>query len=464
MTAMNKTLAIAPAAPAPTPQAAPAAPAASTDSGSSFHDALAKAQGGNDGAVAQAQPPGTASPQSPGAAQASQGSGSGSSAAAHGDAAGGQGKATGHAAAQSKSGHRAAAAQDAAATPAQIAAQVVAALQAQLPSGRPAQPAAQADPAAELAGLRAVQVAQTSALPGTASAAPSGKNLPPRAGNPTPDATAAPPADAAAAALAALGAAHGGSATPGGGGNNHAGQGSGDAQARVAAADVAPGRAAGAAAGSVAVHVSTAQADDAQAADTLAPLTAHASTHGADQAAAAQGGFSAVLQGLGTQATAGVAPQPAQQAAAQSTYTGTLASQVGTPAWGQDLGQQMLFAVDGQKQFATLHLNPPQLGPLEVRVQMQDGQVNAQFVSPHQAVRSAIESAMPQLRDMFTGSGLNLAQTSVNSGQSGDAGAQQRQPRSRGTAAASADDAAADLAAVGSTPLAWQRGLVNTFV
>ncbi|MHB1689896.1 MAG: flagellar hook-length control protein FliK [Thiomonas sp.] len=155
------------------------------------------------------------------------------------------------------------------------------------------------------------------------------------------------------------------------------------------------------------------------------------------------------------------------QAASPSaqTYTAALHVPVGAAPWGQELGRQMLFAVNGQQQLATLHLNPPQLGPLEVHLQLHDGQVNAQFVSPHQAVRQALESAMPQLHDLFTGAGLTLMQTSVDSGGTGRNMSQDRPSGSEGFGGVSASgNSARSNTQVPASQPSWKQGLVNTYV
>lgn len=156
------------------------------------------------------------------------------------------------------------------------------------------------------------------------------------------------------------------------------------------------------------------------------------------------------------------------QAASPSaqTYTAALHVPVGAAPWGQELGRQMLFAVNGQQQLATLHLNPPQLGPLEVHLQLHDGQVNAQFVSPHQAVRQALESAMPQLHDLFTGAGLTLMQTSVDSGGTWRNMSQDRPSGSEGIGgvSASGNSARSNTQVPASQLPSWKQGLVNTYV
>ncbi len=136
---------------------------------------------------------------------------------------------------------------------------------------------------------------------------------------------------------------------------------------------------------------------------------------------------------------------------------------VGSPDWGQAMNQQVLLAAQGQQQFATLHLNPPQLGPLEVHLQLHEGQIQAQFVSPHATVRQAVEAALPQLRDLFTGAGLSLMQTSV--GSQGGQGAWQQATRGPQTASGlQGVGAASDPVGLTTTrPQRWQQGLVNTY-
>lgn len=150
--------------------------------------------------------------------------------------------------------------------------------------------------------------------------------------------------------------------------------------------------------------------------------------------------------------------------AAGSTAAAAVQPPVGSPAWGQAMSQQVLIAVQGQQQIATLHLNPPQLGPLAVHLQVQDGQVQAQFISPHAAVRQAVEAALPQLHDMFGNAGLTLLQTSVGAqgGQPGRQGWSQR--RGSGSAVGAAVSAVAAGEVQPATVLHWRHGLVNTYV
>lgn len=86
---------------------------------------------------------------------------------------------------------------------------------------------------------------------------------------------------------------------------------------------------------------------------------------------------------------------------------------VNSPAWGESLGNKMVWMSGQGSQVAELRLDPPHLGPLEVRLTMNNDQASVSFVSHHPAVREAIESAMPRLREMLADNGIMLGNTSV---------------------------------------------------
>ena len=93
-----------------------------------------------------------------------------------------------------------------------------------------------------------------------------------------------------------------------------------------------------------------------------------------------------------------------------------LTPRVGTPAWDQALGQKVVWMVAGEQQSASLTLNPPDLGPLQVVLNVSNSQANATFIAAQPEVRQALEAAMPKLRDMLGEAGIQLGQASVNSG------------------------------------------------
>ncbi|MDH5652935.1 MAG: flagellar hook-length control protein FliK [Gammaproteobacteria bacterium] len=86
-----------------------------------------------------------------------------------------------------------------------------------------------------------------------------------------------------------------------------------------------------------------------------------------------------------------------------------------SPAWGDIIGNRVHWMANQRIQEAQIRLNPPELGMLEVRIQIgQDQQTNVTFSSPHSQVRDALENAMPRLREMFGANGLNLGDVDVS--------------------------------------------------
>lgn len=82
--------------------------------------------------------------------------------------------------------------------------------------------------------------------------------------------------------------------------------------------------------------------------------------------------------------------------------------------WERTLGHQLNWMVSNRVQEAEIRVNPPDLGPLEVRVSLHHNQTSVTFFSHEAAVREAIESALPRLREMLDGQGISLSQAQVS--------------------------------------------------
>jgi len=137
-------------------------------------------------------------------------------------------------------------------------------------------------------------------------------------------------------------------------------------------------------------------------------------------------------------------------------------ARVGGRGWDHGLGDKLVWMASHKQQVAELHLNPPDLGPLKITLTLNHDQASAQFVSAHAAVREAIETAMPRLREMLAENGITLGNANVST----DAFREQAQPQHEARSYPAAPAAAAvDPAAVarGERLLAHARGLVDTF-
>lgn len=83
-------------------------------------------------------------------------------------------------------------------------------------------------------------------------------------------------------------------------------------------------------------------------------------------------------------------------------------------AWADEFSQKITWMATQHGQSAELHLNPPQLGPLDVLIKVDGDQATALFSSPHAVVRDAIEQALPKLREMLADNGIMLGNASVS--------------------------------------------------
>lgn len=88
---------------------------------------------------------------------------------------------------------------------------------------------------------------------------------------------------------------------------------------------------------------------------------------------------------------------------------------VGSSAWNQALGQKITLMVGEAQQTATLSLNPPDLGPLQIVLNISKESADATFIAAQPEVRQALEAALPKLREMMNEAGIQLGQTNVSS-------------------------------------------------
>lgn len=98
---------------------------------------------------------------------------------------------------------------------------------------------------------------------------------------------------------------------------------------------------------------------------------------------------------------------------ADSAQSATLHSTVGTPEWNDELATKLTWMAANGRESASLRLSPENLGPIEVRIDVQDGKSSVWFGAQQADTRAALEQALPRLREMFTAQGLSLADSGV---------------------------------------------------
>lgn len=121
----------------------------------------------------------------------------------------------------------------------------------------------------------------------------------------------------------------------------------------------------------------------------------------------------------------------------EAAYARPVHTPVGTPAWADEIGSRLTMMVEQGKHTASLRLSPEHLGPLEIRIAMNDDKASVWFGAAHADTRAAIENALPKLREMFASQGLSLA----------DAGVSREPPRQQASPAASQSPSSGEFAA-----------------
>jgi flagellar hook-length control protein FliK len=133
-------------------------------------------------------------------------------------------------------------------------------------------------------------------------------------------------------------------------------------------------------------------------------------------------------------AAALVQAQPAVMEAVQAAAAAAegLSARVGTEAWEHQVGQKVVYMVGSEEQTASLTLNPPDLGPLQVVLSVTNDQASVTFSANQEEVRQALENALPRLREMMSESGIALGNATVNAGMPDGRQAQEQSARNNG--------------------------------
>ena len=109
---------------------------------------------------------------------------------------------------------------------------------------------------------------------------------------------------------------------------------------------------------------------------------------------------------------------------------------VAAPHWPKAVAAELVMLGHQKVESATLRLSPEHLGQIEVHIHLDAKVINLTFGAAHSETRSALEHALPQLRDGFAQAGLTLGEATVQQ--------QMRQESQNDTVARKADSGASD--------------------
>jgi flagellar hook-length control protein FliK len=239
---------------------------------------------------------------------------------------------------------------------------------------------------------------------------------------------------------------------------------SGVQQGAAMLSDSAANAAAAAASVVAMAHVAAASTSAAASAATTASiaqaLSASAGAGAADKRARSNGP-DATLAGAATDGSVGAAQLLTSNTSTDSVPMPTfkIAAGVDTAQFGQGVADRISLMMDSNLTNAKLQVNPPALGPIEVRIALQGGHAQI-WLSSHSALtRDALESSSSKLREMLGSQGFS--QVSVDISQRSF---QERSPQSQAYEAA--PSIRADAPVLAQAPVSISRsasGLLDAY-
>lgn len=134
-----------------------------------------------------------------------------------------------------------------------------------------------------------------------------------------------------------------------------------------------------------------------------------------------------------------------------------IAEPVGGTRWAEALGQKALFMVEQQVKSAEMHLNPPNLGPLEVKLVMDGDKASLNFVTSQAAVRDALQQSLPRLQQVMADNGMASLNVNVQLGQSQQFAQQTPQDSRRQNNEATNDSGIVQEVSLANTSTRWRN-------
>lgn len=148
-------------------------------------------------------------------------------------------------------------------------------------------------------------------------------------------------------------------------------------------------------------------------------------------------------------------------------YSTSVDAPVGENEWGEKVMGKLAWLTASQMSVAEIHITPPELGPLDVRVQVQNDQATVTVHASTPAVREQLELHGHRLRDMLSEQGLSLEGFDVSDSpgretadQQGDGDGQGE--RGPGQRVSSAEEGDTGTVTSGALDLSW-RGEVDLY-
>jgi flagellar hook-length control protein FliK len=100
----------------------------------------------------------------------------------------------------------------------------------------------------------------------------------------------------------------------------------------------------------------------------------------------------------------------------------TISQPLGSPDWSGAFAHAVTQVAASELTEATLTLSPPELGAIEIELELDGEDMHIAFMSDNADVRSSVESGLPALAQLLEKQGLSLGSADVRSNQGSDRG------------------------------------------
>ncbi len=84
------------------------------------------------------------------------------------------------------------------------------------------------------------------------------------------------------------------------------------------------------------------------------------------------------------------------------------------PEWGGAVAQRITWMIGNKLQSAQLRITPAHLGPVDIKLSIENNLAQVSFASNHQVVRDALEQALPRLKEMLEEQDLDLVNVDIS--------------------------------------------------
>ncbi len=149
-----------------------------------------------------------------------------------------------------------------------------------------------------------------------------------------------------------------------------------------------------------------------------------------------------------------------QQTQKQDLVNVSIKQNANTPGFERALGDRILMMANRNVQIAHIRLDPPDLGMLEVKVQVQQEQTQVVMVSSNAQTRELLESAIPRLRAMLEDQGFANIETEIKDQSEYSQQQQSSEQERQGQGVADSEDMEEQVLPTQVTPL----GLIDHYV